>query len=382
MEATTTIEDLDREDEDLETWGDLAPELLANVVERVQQSKGQARRVVAMAGVCRSWRRQILGFVQRQGSKVGDWAASAPPSCPVIEFPWRLMQPGPRGHHPPIQCLLTRKGNHFLLYQTLMSGGVDASDAGAHGDDKHFLLAARRRWLPTGFSYIVGKDPQDLMDKQGPDTLGKLKSNFWASEFVLWEKQDDADDDDGKTSSIPVVSLRFVEHIVNGIRQRRIQCALPQPCKAGGGLSFVLERRRLRNERRLMPASVRSWLLTWSCASPYASFKSCGSSSGNRIRRRSRRSSMLEIAATSRSAAAVVALPPAAAALMPVMMQAEGDESEVESEACHHLELRSKVPAWDAQQQCWRLQSASAALPLVRGLSRDESSRGTNKANK
>ncbi|CAD5172586.1 unnamed protein product [Musa acuminata subsp. malaccensis] len=85
-------------------WANLPPELLLDVIQRVEASEvawPERRHVLACAAVCRSWRNITKEVVR------------SPEQCGQITFPFPLKQPGPRDH--PIQCFIRRESDVDLL---------------------------------------------------------------------------------------------------------------------------------------------------------------------------------------------------------------------------------------------------------------------------
>ncbi|KAG6773919.1 hypothetical protein POTOM_021263 [Populus tomentosa] len=92
-------------------WANLPPELLLDIITRVEESESSwpARVVVVhCASVCRSWREITKEIVK------------TPEQCGRLTFPISLKQPGPR--ESPIQCFIKRDNatSTFLLYYGLV----------------------------------------------------------------------------------------------------------------------------------------------------------------------------------------------------------------------------------------------------------------------
>lgn len=195
-------------------WGSLAPELLTLVVQKVQEgarSRGEGRRVVALAGVCRNWRRSVQQEFHRQ-----------PPS--LLTFPASIRQPAPCGPH--IQCLLKKTGGKFRLVQ-VVSG------------DEYFLLGARQR-CSIGSSYFrISADPRSLW-KQKREDAGSVTSNFWRTAFTL---HDNFCDKSAKLNSEPATLwLNYEEVAVDGNCLRRMRCrklALAGGIRKGEGVWWL-----------------------------------------------------------------------------------------------------------------------------------------------
>lgn len=106
-------EDGQAEDQE-ERWARLLPELMSEVVRRVEASGGErwpARKdVVSCACVCRRWRDAAVAVVR------------PPAESGKITFPSSLKQPGPREF--PMQCFIKRnkKNSTFYLYLGLTNG--------------------------------------------------------------------------------------------------------------------------------------------------------------------------------------------------------------------------------------------------------------------
>ncbi|EAY75891.1 hypothetical protein OsI_03808 [Oryza sativa Indica Group] len=96
-----------------ERWSALVPDLLADILRRVEAGSERwppRRDVVACASVCRRWRDVAVAVVQ------------PPLESGKITFPSSLKQPGPRDA--PMQCFIKRnkKNSTFFLYLGLTQG--------------------------------------------------------------------------------------------------------------------------------------------------------------------------------------------------------------------------------------------------------------------
>ncbi|KAG7957066.1 hypothetical protein I3843_11G155800 [Carya illinoinensis] len=152
------------------SWAGLLPELLAEIIQRVERSEGNwplRQNVVSCACVCKRWR-QITKEIVRSPSLTG-----------LITFPSCLKQPGPRDL--PHQCLIKRnkKTSTFYLYLALTPSFTDKGK---------FLLAARRYRNGAHTEYIISLDADDL--SQGSNAyVGKLSSDFLGTNFAIYDSQ-------------------------------------------------------------------------------------------------------------------------------------------------------------------------------------------------
>ncbi|KAL8524910.1 hypothetical protein ACS0TY_014508 [Phlomoides rotata] len=149
-------------------WASLPPELLREVLLKVEESESQwpsRKHVVACAGVCKSWREVMKELVK------------IPEVSGKITFPISVKQPGPRESL--LQCFIKRnRSNHtYYLFVSLSQ---------ALADDGKFLLAARKCRKPTYTDYTVSLHADDT--SKGNDTfVGKLRSNFLGTKFTVYD---------------------------------------------------------------------------------------------------------------------------------------------------------------------------------------------------
>ncbi|KAL5230717.1 hypothetical protein ABZP36_029493 [Zizania latifolia] len=161
----------EEEDEaDEERWSRVLPELLTEIMRRVDASAERwppRRDVVACACVCRRWRDAAVSVVR------------PPLECGRITFPSSLKQPGPRDA--PMHCFIRRNKKHstFYLYLSLTQALT--------GKGK-FLLAARRFRNGAHTEYIISYDCDDLFPGSN-SYVGKLRSDFLGTKFMIYDSQ-------------------------------------------------------------------------------------------------------------------------------------------------------------------------------------------------
>ncbi|VAI05772.1 unnamed protein product [Triticum turgidum subsp. durum] len=149
-------------------WAQLPPELLREVLVRIEDSQGcwpSRRDVVACAGVCRAWR-GIMKEVVR-----------VPEASAKLTFPISLKQPGPKDGT--LKCFIRRNRTTQTYY--LYIGLTEAL-----ADDGKFLLAARKCRKPTYTDYLIYLDMGD-MSKGSSTYIGKLRSNFLGTKFTVYD---------------------------------------------------------------------------------------------------------------------------------------------------------------------------------------------------
>ncbi|KMT09421.1 hypothetical protein BVRB_6g128960 [Beta vulgaris subsp. vulgaris] len=151
-------------------WANLPPELLLDIVRRVEASETvwPARSVVVFcAAVCRSWREVTKEIVQ------------TPEQCGRLTFPISLKQPGPRDQ--PIQCYIKRDRatSTFRLFFGL-TPSEDESDK--------LLLAARKIRRATSTDFVISLVADDF-SRASNAYVGKLRSNFLGTKFTVYDSQ-------------------------------------------------------------------------------------------------------------------------------------------------------------------------------------------------
>ncbi|KAF5728259.1 tubby-like F-box protein 7 [Tripterygium wilfordii] len=162
--------DLGNVDDDTDSWGGMVPELLGEIIRRMEASEDrwpQRQNVVACACVCKKWR------------EVTKEIAMSPLNSHKITFPSSLKQPGPRDF--PYQCLIRRNKKTSTFYLCL------AHTPSLTGEGK-FLLAARRCRHLGSIEYVISLDVDDV--SQGSNAyVGKLCSDFSGTKFRIYDSQ-------------------------------------------------------------------------------------------------------------------------------------------------------------------------------------------------
>ncbi|XP_031117069.1 tubby-like F-box protein 5 [Ipomoea triloba] len=151
-------------------WEYLPPELLLDIIQRVEKSETSwpgRSAVLACASVCKSWREITKEIVK------------TPEECGRITFPISLKQPGPREF--PIQCFIKRdrSTSTYRLYLGL-TPSKDESDK--------LLLAAKRIRRLTGTDFMISLVADDF-SRSSNTYVGKLRSNFLGTKFTLYDSQ-------------------------------------------------------------------------------------------------------------------------------------------------------------------------------------------------
>ncbi|KAE8653831.1 Tubby-like F-box protein 7 [Hibiscus syriacus] len=157
------------EGEGWDSWSTLLPELLGEIMERVEASEDrwpQRQNVVACGCVCKKWREAMREIVRASSLGSGK-----------ITFPSCLKQPGPSDI--PNQCIIKRckKNSTFYLYLSLTPSFTDKGK---------FLLAAKRYRHGANIEYILSLDADDI--SQGSNAyVGKISSDFLGTNFTIYD---------------------------------------------------------------------------------------------------------------------------------------------------------------------------------------------------
>lgn len=217
-------------------WGSLPPELIAMVVRKVERgagARGEGRRLVAVAGVCRAWRRSVHEE-RKQGS--------------LLTFPVAISH---RGFN--MECMLKKTGDIFRLVQRRVCG------------DEYFLLSARKKCTIRSSYFRISADPKLLRTQAHEEAVAIVRSNFWRTSFTA-------------ASPPMILSVHFEEVAIDGNCQRKMRCELGPHV-----------RRDLKGEVGWRPAWLIAMLEWNKLTNPsHKSLKSCpGSSCPDVIKSRS-----------------------------------------------------------------------------------------------
>ncbi|KAL1808761.1 hypothetical protein ACET3Z_025751 [Daucus carota] len=152
------------------SWADMPEELLREVLVRIEATEKDwpmRKTVVACAGVCKSWR-----CIMKEVVKLPELTGS-------LTFPISIKQPGPRESL--IRCFIKRsQSTHtYHLFLNLTQ---------ALADSGKFLLAAQKFRRATVTDYIISLHG-DEMSKGSSKYIGKLRSNFLGTKFVIYDAQ-------------------------------------------------------------------------------------------------------------------------------------------------------------------------------------------------
>ncbi|XP_042494212.1 tubby-like F-box protein 5 [Macadamia integrifolia] len=152
-------------------WANLPPELLLDVIQRLETSETTwpaRRHVVACASVCRSWR-EITKVVVKNPEQSGR-----------LTFPISLKQPGPRDS--PIQCFIRRERatSTYRLYLGLTPALL--------GENGKLLFAARKIRRAAGTDFVISLDANDF-SRASNTYVGKMRSNFLGTKFTIYDSQ-------------------------------------------------------------------------------------------------------------------------------------------------------------------------------------------------
>ncbi|XP_047981841.1 tubby-like F-box protein 8 [Salvia hispanica] len=152
-------------------WANLPPELLYDVIRRLEESESTwptRKHVVACAAVCRSWRSMCMEIVKN------------PEFCGKLTFPVSLKQPGSRDGT--IQCFIKRDKSNLTYHLFLCLSPALLVENGK------FLLSAKRTRRTTCTEYVISMDA-DNISRSSSTYIGKLRSNFLGTRFLIYDTQ-------------------------------------------------------------------------------------------------------------------------------------------------------------------------------------------------
>ncbi|XP_047336398.1 tubby-like F-box protein 7 isoform X2 [Impatiens glandulifera] len=163
---------IDVPDSDNRSWSMLFPELLYDIIKRLDDDHWPNRKnVVSCACVCKNWR------------KVTKEVVKSALNSGTLTFPSCLKQPGPPDL--PIQCVVTRdkKNSTYYLYLSLPPSITEKGK---------FLLAARRCRQGAHTEYIISLSADEI--SQGSNTyVGKISSDIIGTNFRIYDSQPSSD---------------------------------------------------------------------------------------------------------------------------------------------------------------------------------------------
>ncbi|KAE8680634.1 Tubby-like F-box protein 5 [Hibiscus syriacus] len=194
-------------------WANLPPELLLDIIHRVEESETAwpARAaVVFCAAVCRSWREITKEIVK------------TPEQCGRLTFPISLKQPGPR--ESPIQCYIRRDRatSTYLLFYGLVP---------SEGETHKLLLAARKVRRATCTDFVISLAADDF-------ARASYSSNFLGTKFTIYDSQTPCD------SMIPLITHRR-------FHSKQVSPRLPACNYSIGAITYELNVLRTRGPRRM-----------------------------------------------------------------------------------------------------------------------------------
>ncbi|XP_075520716.1 tubby-like F-box protein 8 [Primulina tabacum] len=152
-------------------WANLPPELLFDVIKRLEESESTwpaRKHVVSCASVCRSWRITCKEIVRN------------PEFCGKLTFPVSLKQPGHRDGT--IQCFIKRDKSNLTYHLFLCLSSALLVENGK------FLLSAKRTRRTTCTEYVISMDA-DNISRSSSTYIGKLRSNFLGTKFIIYDTQ-------------------------------------------------------------------------------------------------------------------------------------------------------------------------------------------------
>ncbi|XP_038718739.1 tubby-like F-box protein 5 [Tripterygium wilfordii] len=202
-------------------WVNLPPELLLDIIQRVEESETSwpARAVVTFcASVCRSWREITKEIVL------------TPEQCGKITFPISLKQPGPR--ESPIQCFIRRDRTTSTYYLYL---GLVPSEA----ENDKLLLAARKIRKQARTEFVISL-VSDNFSRASNTYIGKLRSNLLGTKFTIYDSQPPCE-----------TAMQTTSRTNRRIKTKQVSPRVPACNYTVGSISYELNVLRTRGPRRM-----------------------------------------------------------------------------------------------------------------------------------
>ncbi|XP_008810717.1 tubby-like F-box protein 5 [Phoenix dactylifera] len=286
-------------------WADLPTELLQDVIKRVETSEASwpaRRHVVACAAVCRSWREVTKEIVQN------------PEQCGRITFPISLKQPGPRDA--PIQCFIRRERATGAYHLYL---GLSPSP---HGENGKLLLSARKIRHATSTEYVISLVPDDY-SRASSTYIGKLRSNFLGTKFMIYDGQPPCD-----------ATVRLNSSSGRRIHSKQVSPRVPAGNYNVATINYELNVFRTRGPRRMhvMMHSIPALAIQGGTAPTPTGFLHPPDEQFLALSLAKLKDPIVEFSSTS-----------LAGSPMPATAR------------CEPLILKNKAPRWHEQLQCWCL---------------------------
>jgi tubby-related protein 1 len=141
-----------------------------------------------------------------------------------------LTTPVPKGYT--LQCYIVRnkkglKNKMYPTYELYME------------EEDRFLLASKKRSKNKTSNYIISMDPKNLA-KESASYLGKLRSNFVGTEFVIYDKGINPKEVDEESASISLMTVRqelgvvlYESNILGSRGPRKMVAIVPSVRKDG-----------------------------------------------------------------------------------------------------------------------------------------------------
>jgi tubby-related protein 1 len=151
---------------------------------RVAQTTTATGNALASKGIASSYDPNEDDSSDEELARGGDSPAPEVRVADTSDVRNFLHKPCPRGAAM-IQCRIERSN-------TIDKFGYHTFSVYLDGSDQRFLLAARRRKKSRTSNYLLSLDKDDLLRHSG-NYIGKVRSNFGGTEFVVYDKGDAPD---------------------------------------------------------------------------------------------------------------------------------------------------------------------------------------------
>jgi len=95
-------------------------------------------------------------------------------------------------------------------------------------ENDEFLMAAKKRTKNKTSNYIITTESNIVIEKHGKATVGKLRSNFMGTEFILYDSGKNPKSEAKSTIRKELAAISYEVNVMGSRGPRRMTCILPK----------------------------------------------------------------------------------------------------------------------------------------------------------